>query len=144
MTAGRERYARLAAANAMEARDPFLDRRIVDYCSRLPGHVFMKDGWPKALLRQLMVDRLPDEVVWCRGKPHLGWLFNEIVTRLLVDRDQYDLSSLQSELKDFVDREALARAWQSFSDGKDAEQIHSAVVLAVWLRENGIRPVVPG
>ena len=62
----------------------------------------------------------------------------------MVDCDQYDQNSLRSALKDFVNSEALARAWQSFSDGKDAEQIHAAIILAVWLRENEKRPVVPG
>ena len=143
MTAGRERYARIAASHAVEARDPFLDKRVVDYCTRLPGHVLVKNGWPKMPLRQLMANRLPDEVLWCRGKPHLGWLFNKTVTQLVVDRDQYEFRSLQVALDEFVDPAALARAWQAFSDRTDAEQIHSAVILAVWLQENVRRPVVP-
>ena len=84
ITAGRERYARLAAAHGIESSDPFLDKRVVDYCSRLPGRFRLKDGWPKIILRDLMDGKLPDEVRWGRGKPHLGFLFNDVVTRLAI------------------------------------------------------------
>ena len=46
MTAGRERYARLAAANGIEASDPFMDKRLIEFCARLPGHLRLRDGWP--------------------------------------------------------------------------------------------------
>jgi asparagine synthase (glutamine-hydrolysing) len=144
MTAGRERYARLGASHAVEARDPFLDKRVVDYCTRLPGHLLMAAGWRKMLLREIMVNRLPGEVTWCRGKPHLGWLFNEAVTRIMVDRDQYGLSPLQDTLRDFIAPATLEATWHRFASGGDAEQIHSALILETWLRENETRPVVRG
>ena len=77
VSAGRERYARLAASAGVEARDPFLDRKVVDFCTRLPGHLLIRDGWPKAILRDVMAGKLPDEVCRGRGKPHIGWVFSE-------------------------------------------------------------------
>jgi asparagine synthase (glutamine-hydrolysing) len=143
VTAGRERYARIAAATGTEPRDPFLDKRVVDYCARLPGQFRLKDGWPKMILRQLMADKLPDEVLWCRGKPHLGWLFNEVVTKNSLRRGELDMTGLQVALAGYVDSVALAKAWQTFHEGIDSEQIHSAYLLSVWLREAAQRPVVP-
>jgi asparagine synthase (glutamine-hydrolysing) len=143
LTAGRERYARVAGALATEARDPFLDRRVVDYCSTLPGRFRLKDGWPKMILRDLMAEKLPDEVRWCSGKPHLGWQFNAAVTRDAVRRHKLDISQLQNELKEYVNPDALARAWLNFSRGGDPEPIHTAHVLTVWLRGVKNRQVVP-
>ena len=143
MTAGRERYARIAAATAVEARDPFLDKRVVEYCTRLPGRVLMKHGWAKMILREQMTDRLPDEVLWSRGKPHLGYLFNARITNEAFERGDLSLTRLQSELKDYVDSKKLANAWEIFRDGGDAWKIHSAYVLATWLRESVKRPLVP-
>jgi asparagine synthase (glutamine-hydrolysing) len=140
---GRERYARIAAVAGTEARDPFLDKRVVEYCSRLPGRLKMKDGWYKRILRELMADRLPDEVRWARGKPHLGWLFNETVTRLAADNGQLSLAGLQAATGNYVNPAALARAWRAFRDGGEAEVIHTAHVLSNWLRETEKRPVVP-
>jgi asparagine synthase (glutamine-hydrolysing) len=142
MTAGRERYARLAAATGVEARDPFMDKPVIDYCSRLPGRFFLKNGWPKSLLREVTADTLPKEVLWTSRKPHLGWLYSDAVTRLATTRGKLDLSLLSEQLGSYVDTAALTGAWQAFQGGGDSEQIHYAHILAVWLRRNATRPVV--
>jgi asparagine synthase (glutamine-hydrolysing) len=143
VTAGRERYARLAAGMAIEARDPFLDKRVVDFCSRLPGRFRLRDGWPKAILRDLMAGKLPEEVLWGQGKPHLGWQFNAAITIEASKRGVLSVAGLQDSLMDYVDPAKLDEAWQSFHGSGDAEPIHSAYTLSVWLRENEARPVVP-
>ena len=142
MTAGRERYGRVAAAAAAEARDPFMDKRLVDYCSRLPGHVRMEDGWPKMILRRLMANRLPDEVRWCRGKPHIGGLFHATLARGLAGRGEVQLAGLQDGLQGYADPTLLARQWRAFLAGGDADRIFAAGLLAAWLRETAERPVV--
>jgi asparagine synthase (glutamine-hydrolysing) len=142
VTGGRERYARSAAAAATEASDPFLDKRVVDYCSQVPGHVRMRSGWPKMILREIMANRLPEEVRWCRGKPHLGWLFNDAVTRHAINYGKLDLASLRESLNGYVDGKALEKSWQEFHDDGDGEQLHSAHLLSRWLLENQYRPVV--
>jgi asparagine synthase (glutamine-hydrolysing) len=143
VTGGRERYARIAAAAGTEGCDPFLDKRVVDYCTRLPGKCRLKDGWPKMMLREIMADKLPDEVRWCRGKPHLGWLFNATVTNDALNRGELHLTGLTEALADYVDSTSLVRAWQTYQESGDAEQIHSAWLLSMWLREAAQRPVAP-
>ncbi len=143
VTGGRERYARIAAATGTEARDPFLDKRVVDYCTRLPGRFRLQDGWPKMILRELMANKLPHEVLWCRGKPHLGSLFNAAVTNHALHRGELNLAGLRESLSDYVDSAALADAWHKFRSGSDSEPIHSAYVLSVWLKDSAYRPVVP-
>jgi asparagine synthase (glutamine-hydrolysing) len=142
VTAGRERYERLAAANAVEARDPFLDKRLVEYCALLPGRLRMRDGWPKTVLRDVMAGRLPAEVLWARGKPHLGWMFNAAVTREAIRRNMLSLQGLQDDLAGYVDSAPLAQAWHTFQSGSNTEPLHSAHALSIWLRENVHRPVV--
>ena len=143
MTGGRERYSRIAAGSAMEARDPFLDKRVVEYCSRIPGHVRMRNGWPKVILRDIMSRRLPEEVLWCRGKPHLGWPFNKVASRQLRDDGNIGLADLQSALTGYVDPVKLDETWRGSRDAGGSWDLHTAIVLAIWLQENGLRPVVP-
>jgi hypothetical protein len=95
------------------------------------------------ILRELMTDRLPEEVLWMRGKPHLGWLFNLAVTREAFNKGVLSLSAMRKELAPYVDMAKLERAWQEFQGGGVAEPIHSARVLSTWLQENETRPVVP-
>jgi asparagine synthase (glutamine-hydrolysing) len=142
VTAGRERYARIAATVGLEASSPFLDRRVVEYAAWLPGRLRIRNGWPKMVLRDLMSDRLPREIVRSRGKPHLGWRFNEAVTRKAIDQGEIEIARLQGELKDYVKPEALTEAWNSFADGSNIQPLQTARVLYIWLAENANRPVV--
>ena len=77
---GRERYDRVAAASAVECRDPFMDIRVLELSLRLPARLLHRDGWRKLILRKAMRGHLPDGIVWRRGKEHVGWEF----TRKLV------------------------------------------------------------
>lgn len=86
-TTGRERYDRVASSLAIEPRDPFLDRRLVQFSLSLPGRQLMSGGWPKLILRQAMAGLVPEDVVWRRGKQHLGWAFTRSVFGLIENAD---------------------------------------------------------
>ncbi len=73
----RERYDRIAAPLAIEPRDPFLDRRVLDFVLALPPDQIEHGGWPKIILRRAMAGLLPDAVRWRTGKEHVGWMFEE-------------------------------------------------------------------
>ena len=142
MTAGKERYARIAAAAGMEARDPYMDRRVVEYCARLPARFKLRDGWPKVLLREINVGTLPDEVLWTPRKPHIGSLFLDEVSRLATAREDLTLPYLQEQLASYIDPARLAAAWQNHLDGVDSNLINNGRILASWLTANAQRPVV--
>ncbi len=77
LNVGRERYDRVAGHFGVEPRDPFMDRRVVDFCLSLPLDQFQQDGWPKMIQRRATAGLLPDAVRWRRGKEHLGWTFSQ-------------------------------------------------------------------
>jgi asparagine synthase (glutamine-hydrolysing) len=140
MTAGRERYARIAAAAGMEARDPFMDKRVVEFCVRLPGRLRLRNGWPKAILRDVMAGILPDEVVRTPRNPHLGWWFCDAVTRLAVSSGELNPAMLRSQLEGYVDSDWIYRQWENFHNSGESGPLYHAYVLATWLRENSERP----
>ena len=144
INAARERYSRIAAATATEARDPFIDKRVVEYCSRLPGRTRLRNGWSKILLRDLMAESLPERVLWSPRKPHLGRLFTAAACAQAVRSGNLSHQSLQEHLAGYVDLNALAGAWQDFGDGSNTHLIPSAFILSEWLRETAARPVVSG
>ncbi len=70
---------RNSMAHGIEARTPFLDYRLVEFCLRLPGRVRVQRGVTKAPLRRAMRGRLPDLVSRRREKvgfsePAAGWM----------------------------------------------------------------------
>jgi len=67
-----ESYDRAAASAPVEPRDPYVDLRVIDFCLSLPAEQAQLDGWPKILLRRAMKGRIPDAILWRRGKENLS------------------------------------------------------------------------
>lgn len=75
-------------AHGVEARLPFLDYRLVEFCLGLPEAFKLSDGWTKRVLREGMRERLPERVrlrrdklgfataeeVWMRGERRESFL----------------------------------------------------------------------
>lgn len=58
---------RMAMGHSVESRYPFLDYRVIEYCSRLPSNIKMPVLIEKWLLKQLGRKMLPD-FIWQRNK----------------------------------------------------------------------------
>ena len=54
---------RMSMAHSLEARPPFLDPRIVEFASRLPENFKLHGSKSKFVLRELMKDKLPAEIM---------------------------------------------------------------------------------
>jgi asparagine synthase (glutamine-hydrolysing) len=67
-------------ANSVEARVPFLDHELVEFCSEIPISLKMRGFREKHILRQAMVNILPPEIVSRKKNPLLAptqqWLQN--------------------------------------------------------------------
>ncbi len=58
---------RVAMANSVEGRFPFLDYRMVEFCNQLPAHLKLRGLQDKRILRRLGSEFLP-ESIWKRPK----------------------------------------------------------------------------
>jgi asparagine synthase (glutamine-hydrolysing) len=47
----------------LDVRDPTGDRRLAELCLSIPSEIYLADGRPRALARQVLADRLPPLVV---------------------------------------------------------------------------------
>jgi asparagine synthase (glutamine-hydrolysing) len=61
---------RMSMAHSLEARPPFLDPRIVDFSARLPEQFKLRGQQSKYVLRRLMQDKLPPNVL---RRPKIGF-----------------------------------------------------------------------
>jgi asparagine synthase (glutamine-hydrolysing) len=61
---------RMAMANSVEGRYPFLDYRVVEFCNRLPSTLKMRGLREKRLLRRLADDLLPRDISQRRKRPY--------------------------------------------------------------------------
>lgn len=143
LTAGRERYDRVASTVAVEPRDPFLDLRVVALCLSLPGSQKLSGGWPKVILRGAMAGRLPDTVRRRPGKQHLGWAFTSAFMERMKDRMRFDIETNWNIINSYIQVDGLRVASRSyFDEGNSAqgELVYTAAHLACWLRRHAERP----
>jgi asparagine synthase (glutamine-hydrolysing) len=143
LTVGRERYDRVAAAVAVEPRDPFLDRRLVDFCVALPGEQKLGDGWPKSVLRRAMASRLPEAVRWRTGKEHLGYSFTLALLERTPQRIRPAIDN-SDILTSFIHGKATEAGCKRYFDeecGSQADRVFETAWLASWLGRHSTRPL---
>ena len=61
---------RATMAHGLEARSPFLDHHLIEFCAALPTEHKIRDGEAKYLLRAVMRDRLPSSIL---QRPKMGF-----------------------------------------------------------------------
>ncbi|MEM7348688.1 MAG: asparagine synthase C-terminal domain-containing protein, partial [Chloroflexota bacterium] len=69
---------KMSMASSIEARVPFLDHKLWEFCATLPAHYKLKGNLEKHLLRQATKNILPEKTRTRRKKglaaPYAGWL----------------------------------------------------------------------
>lgn len=96
---------RIAGRYGMEPRDPWGDKRVVEFFLRLPLRFKVRNGWTKYLARSGFGSDLSPQVRWRLGKEHLGWTF---VCRLLDESPELIARTMQdglARISGFVDAE---------------------------------------
>ncbi len=61
---------RMAMANSVEGRYPFLDYRVIEFCSSLPERLKLNGTNEKYLLKKMMTGRIPDSIVKRQKQPY--------------------------------------------------------------------------
>jgi asparagine synthase (glutamine-hydrolysing) len=133
-----------ATAAQIEARFPFYDVRLVEYCLSLPGHLKRREGWDRWIERAALDDVLPHEVQWRQGKPNLirsyvkGLLRNEKKTfHALAERVSSDASPIVHYFEPSAISElAMRMASEKLAGPEDEPErvmLWRAVALERWL-----------
>ena len=142
---------RMSMAVSLEAREPLLDHKLLEFAARVPMALKLKDGRTKYLLRKILERRVPKAVVE-RGKsgfaaPIGDWLRGPLAgmtTELLLDGRLRDRGL-------FKDTE-VRRLWEDHRTRRadHPHRIWQLVMLELWFRtfidaggEGAARPPVP-
>jgi asparagine synthase (glutamine-hydrolysing) len=112
------RYAdRNSMAFSREARLPYLDYDLVDFCIKLPDDIYVRNGWQKWVLREAAGDTIPAKIRWRADKvgyaaPLDLWLRAEL--------REWGLDRVMDSRLDAVpgyDRRTIVRLWQEHQAG---------------------------
>jgi asparagine synthase (glutamine-hydrolysing) len=133
---------RMSMAHSLEARVPFLDRRVVELGRRIPSRLRLRGLTTKYLLRRAMAGRLPAAALQGRklgfNVPMAGWLAGE-----LHDFAHDVLSPGRLRRQGLLDPRAVGRLLEEHATRR-ADRSHALwalLVLVVWHDEvfTGVR-----
>jgi asparagine synthase (glutamine-hydrolysing) len=126
LTVAVERYERVASYYGVEARHPLLDKRVVEFCLRLPWRLKTRDGWTKYVLRRLAGELLPSQVAWRAGTGFgLGWDFNAELLREFAVADDLDRSTTRLATEGYVNGSLTFESLGDIMCASDIETISS-------------------
>jgi asparagine synthase (glutamine-hydrolysing) len=126
----------LSAAQGIETRHPFMDKRLVEYCLSLPASQKLNQGWSRAVMRRGMEGILPSEIQWRGSKGNSTAVFwhglNKYDRPLLDEIAQQDFDRLGGYLNlDYARKEYDA----AMNDNtKSIGALWLVFTLALWLR----------
>lgn len=132
------------AAFGVEARYPFFDRRLIEFCLALPATQKLGAGWNRVVFRRAMEGILPPEIQWRGSKGNLSPNFQ----RRLLEFDWANLERVAygqtAAAKDYLDGDSMRRALEEYraaplaAGGKNSIQLFTAANLALWLEQANI------
>ncbi len=133
---GLECYEHAAGRFGVELRDPWADRRVIEFFMTLPLEYKVSGGWLKILPRTVFARDLGEEVVWRAGKEHLGWQ----ITGRLMDESRERLAQAMGDdldkIGDYIDVEEVRMRYQTFLRTHDSlvrESLYEIMSLMYFL-----------
>lgn len=122
---------KMTMAASVELRVPFLDYRLVEFAMSLPSSQKISNGASKHILKKMIADRLPTEIVYRKKMgfpvPINDWFGNELFPAISEKIQNSDLLQL-------FNAESLAAVLSRHQSGVEdnGKLIMSLLVLAVW------------
>jgi asparagine synthase (glutamine-hydrolysing) len=126
---------RMTMAHALEARQPFLDHRLVLLAASIPPALKMKQGQGKYILKAAMQDHLPEQILQRRKAegllPHAHWIQTSLRS-FVIDHLSPDLIRRMGFLNPYVVEHVLQRHFTGFNT---SNQVWSLLTLSLWWQQ---------
>lgn len=136
---------RASAASGISTRYPFYDRRLAEFCVSLESSEKLRDGMPRAILRDAMKGILPEAVRLRRDKFDFSAQLHDGIVRHIPSIDR-TVFCQDAGLNDYVDmdiaRSSMERVKHGRALGVEYRQVWRLFVLARWLqrKQEGLDP----
>ncbi len=127
------RVDKMTMANSIEARVPFLDRRLVEFALALPPDLKVRDGQGKYLLKKAVSPLLPAEIVQ-RPKQGFSAPVSEWFRGGLGERAQRSIRESSLADRGLLDYGQIDRLWDAHRSGRGewAFQLWNLYNVSVW------------
>jgi len=130
------RYAdRNSMAFSREARLPYLDHELVEFCLTLPDDFLVRRGWQKWVLRMSAGDRIPARIRWRADKVGYAAPLDTWLRGVLRDWGRERLFDTRLSTVPGYDRDALQVLWDRHQSGSENHSwtVWRWISLSEWL-----------
>ena len=127
-----------ADAAGVDLRDPFLDRRLTEFCLALPASQKIQHGQTRVVARRALATLLPPEVCQRPGKATLDLMLGSALA--VYGRPRLDrlMNEAASVLSPYVPRDSIRQAYQRYLDRgqpTDVSRVWRFATLTLYLRQ---------
>ncbi len=132
-----ETVAALAGAAGVEVRDPFLDRRLMEFCLALPASQKIRQGRTRVVARHALGSLLPPEIRDRPGKAPLDLMLGSALAVYGRERLGRLMKEAVSVLAPYVPAESIRRAHRGYLERgapADVSRVWRLAMLTLWLR----------
>lgn len=122
---------KMTMAASIELREPFLDYRLVEFASSLPSRFKLDSGTGKVILKSIMKDKLPQEIITRKKMgfpvPVHNWFRNELFEEI----QSYILNSF---VVDYISKDTIHTLLNNHKNNAEdnSTTIMSLLVIAKW------------
>ena len=127
---------RAAMSVSLETRVPLLDHRVVEFAARLPLHLKIRDGRGKWILRQILYQHVPREMI---ERPKTGFAIplGQWMRGPLREWAETLLSESRLVSEGFLDASLVRQRWEEHLSGRRdwQYQLWNVLMFQSWLEE---------
>ena len=127
---------RMSMAVSLEAREPLLDHRLLEFAARVPTSLKLKDGRGKYLLRKALERKVPREILE-RGKQGFEAPIAEWLRGPLAPMAESLLGDGRLRDRGVFDGREVSRLWTEHRDGRadHRHRLWQLMMLELWFRQ---------
>ena len=127
---------RMSMAVSLEARDPLLDHKLLEFAATVPVSLKIKDGRGKHLLRKVLQRRVPAEILG-RGKQGFAAPIGEWLRGPLAPMADALLSDGRLRDRGVFEAREVGRLWREHRDGRadHRHRLWQLIMLELWFRQ---------
>ncbi len=128
----------LCEKNEIEILSPFLDKRLIEFCLKVPLSEKFKDGEDRHYFRKAMKDIIPKEIEYRTSKADISPVFVEEILKFPIESILDIIYKKNSLLANLFDKKMLVSLHQNFIEKEDiilASFFYKLIYLGSWLNK---------
>jgi asparagine synthase (glutamine-hydrolysing) len=122
---------RMAMANSVEGRYPFLDYRVIEFCSKLPSEFKLKGLNEKYLLKKLMTGKIPESIIKRPKQPYRAPIKSVFLGQKQPEYVKYMLSEAYFRQAGIFDYESVSSILSRIEKTGISSEMDNMVLTAV-------------